>query len=240
MTKAILLLSAMAVLAFSSCEDIDGLPTTGLTQDEVAQGLREALKVSTDTSVTILNKPDGYFLDQTVKILLPPEASVIISVIGQIPGGNLLLNETILAINRAAEDAAVEAKPIFVNAITGITITDAFAILNGHDSSATYYLHTNTYDSLVFAFSPKINASLGKPLVGNTSAASLYADLVSRYNVLANASFGLIKPITQNTLGEYTTTKALDGLFKKVTIEEGKIRNDVSHRVSDILQRVFK
>lgn len=241
MKKILLSLGIISALTFSSCEELDQIITeTGLTQDEVAAGLREALKVGTDTSVTTLNALNGYFLDETVKILLPPEAAPIFNVIGQIPGGNLLLDQTILAINRAAEDAAIEAKPIFINAITGISLGDAFSILNGHDSSATLYLHQNTYDSLTLAFAPKINASLGKPIVGNTSAASLYTDLVDRYNVLANMSFGLIKPITQNTLGEYATTKALDGLFKKVILEEGKIRNDVNHRVSDILKKVFE
>ena len=241
MKKTLLSLGIISALTFSACEDLDQIiAETGLTQDEVANGLREALKVGTDTSVTTLNALNGYFLDETVKILLPPEAAPIFSIIGQIPGGNILLDETILAINRAAEDAAIEAKPIFVNAITNITLGDAFSILNGHDSAATLYLHQNTYDSLVIAFSPKINNSLGKPIIGNNSASSLYADLVDKYNVVANASFGLIKPITQNTLGEYATTKALDGLFKKVIIEEGKIRNDVNHRVSDILKKVFE
>lgn len=240
MKKLILLFSCLGLLTFSACEEIQDIAaSTGLTNDEVIKGLKEALAVSTDTSVTLLNALDGYYKDESVKILLPPEAGVIFDNLSKIPGGNILVDQTILAINRAAEDAAVEAKPIFVNAITDMSFSDAMGILNGHDSSATEYLNATTYSDLMMAFSPKISNSLNKPLVGNTSAESLYGDLVSRYNLIANASFGLLKPITDNTLGEYTTRRALDGLFKKVTIEEGKIRNNVSHRVSDLLKRVF-
>lgn len=241
MKKALFLFSLCGALALGSCEELDGIVgETGLTNDEVVKGLKQALEVSTDTSVSILHAADGYYKDELVKILLPPEASVIFDNLSKIPGGNLLVDQTILAINRAAEDAAIEAKPIFVNAITNMSFSDAFGILNGHDSSATSYLHTNTYNDLKMAFAPKISASLDKPLVGGTSAESLYGDLVSKYNIVANASFGLIPPITQNTLGEYATTKALDGLFKKVTLEEGKIRNNLDHQVSDLLKKVFK
>ncbi len=240
MKKLILLFSCVGVLSFSACEEIQDIAeSSGLSNDEVIKGLKEALTVSTDTSVTLLNTLNGYYKDEAVKILLPPEAGVIFDNLSKIPGGDILVEETILAINRAAEDAAVEAKPIFVSAITDMSFSDALGILNGHDSSATQYLNTTTYSSLMTAFSPKISNSLNKPLVGNTSAESLYGDLVSRYNVIAKASFGLLKPITDNTLGDYTTRRALDGLFKKVTVEEGKIRNNIGHRVSDLLKRVF-
>ena len=241
MKKLIVLFLGAGLLTFTSCEKIgDIVEDGGLTNDEVVKGLKAALEVSTDTSVKILNALDGYYKDEAVKILLPPEAGVIFDNLSKIPGGSQLVEQTILAINRAAEDAAIEAKPIFVDAITGMSFNDAFGILNGHDSSATEYLHSSTYNDLVGAFSPKISASLSKPLVGGTSAESLYQDLVGTYNQVANASLGLLKPITQNTLGEYTTTKALDGLFKKVTVEEGKIRNNLSHQVTDILKKIFE
>lgn len=239
MKKISLILSFVGLLGFSACEEIQDYVPAGLTNTEIINGLKEALEVSTDTSVNILNAVDGYFLDESVKILLPPEASLIFDNLSKIPGGDQLVQQTILAINRAAEDAAVEAKPIFVDAITNMSFSDATAILNGHDSSATEYLNAQTFDDLMAAFSPKISNSLNKPLVAGTSAEDLYQGLVDKYNVIANASFGLIKPITENTLGEYTTKRALDGLFKKVTIEEGKIRNNISHQVSDILKKVF-
>lgn len=237
--KKLSLILLLAV-SFTACEELEtALNETGLTNDEVVKGLKSALEISTDTSVNILHAVDGYYKDDLVKILLPPEASVIFDNLSLIPGGDVLVEQTVLAINRAAEDAAVEAKPIFVDAITGMSFDDAFSILDGHDSSATEYLHGKTYTSLVSAFSPKISNSLSKPLVAGTSAEDLYQNLVGSYNTVANKSLGLLTPITQNTLGEYATTKALDGLFLKVTKEEAKIRNNISHRVNDILKKVF-
>ncbi len=238
MNKLLILFALLLPLA--ACEEIDTiLSEVGLTDAEVEEGLKTALQVSTDTSVNTLHEEDGYYEDDLVRILLPPEAAVIFDQLAKIPGGQQLVDQTILAINRSAEDAAIEAKPIFINAITSMTFDDAFAILNGHDSSATQYLHGKTYNALISAFAPKITASLSKPLVGGTSAESFYQTLVGQYNQVANVSLGLLKPITQNTLGEYTTTKALDGLFIKVTDEEAKIRTDVDHRVNDILKKVF-
>lgn len=122
MKKLILLFSCLGLLTFSACEEIQDIAaSTGLTNDEVIKGLKEALAVSSDTSVTLLNALDGYYKDESVKILLPPEAGVIFDNLSKIPGGNILVDQTILAINRAAEDAAVEAKPIFVNAITDMS-----------------------------------------------------------------------------------------------------------------------
>lgn len=234
----------MAVLlsaTFFSCEDVDVLiPKTGLTNEEIVDGLKTALEVSTDTSVTILSEVDGYYNDALVKILLPTEASVLVNNISKIPGGQLLLDNTIQAINRSAEDAAPQAADIFKTAITGMTITDGLTILTGADTAASHYLRQNTSQNLYNAFKPKIQASLSKKLVGNLSAESAYADLIDKYNVVAKASFGVLKPITTNSLSEHTTNKALHGLFEKVKLEEGKIRNDVNHRVNDILKKVFE
>lgn len=234
-------LSILLSLSLFSCEEVDGLITqTGLTNDEIVEGLKTALEVSTDTSVTILSEVDGYYKDNLVKILLPSEASVLVNNISKIPGGQLLLDNTIEAINRSAEDAAPQAADIFKTAITGMTITDGLAILSGSDSAASQYLRQNTSQNLYNAFKPKIQTSLSKKLIGNISAESAYADLINKYNVVAKASFGLLKEITTNSLSEHTTNKALNGLFEKVKLEEGKIRNDVNHRVNDILKKVFK
>lgn len=243
MKKIVLILSFFAfTVPFSSCTQADeilgNLNTGGLTNEEIVKGLRKALEVGTDTAVTRLSITDGYYKDNIVKILLPPEAAPIFDNLSKIPGGDQLVENTIMAINRAAEDAAPEATDIFVSAITNITIGDGLDILNGNDSAATSFLKKGTYTPLQDAFAPKINTSLGKPLVLGASAASLYSDLVSTYNT-ASLNGILFPKITQNTLGEYVTAKALDGLFVKVAVEEGKIRNDVNHRVSDILERVF-
>lgn len=242
MKKFVIALSFFAfTLPFSSCdetEDVLNTLNTGLSNDDIVKGLRAALSVGTDTSVTRLSALDGYYKDLAVKILLPPEAAPIFDQLSTIPGLDVLVEKTIESVNRAAEDAAPQASSIFVNAITNITIADGLSILNGNDSAATSYLKKNTYDSLKFAFAPKISVSLAKPLVFGASAESLYSDVIDTYNA---ASFGglLYPKITQNTLGEYVTVKALNGLFFKVAVEEGKIRNDVKHRVSDILVKVF-
>ncbi len=242
MKKIVLALSLFAfTVPFSSCNKTDEIIDAindGLSNDDIVKGLRAALEVGTDTAVKRLSAADGYFKDEAVKILLPPEAAPIFDNLGKIPGGTTLIANTIMAINRAAEDAAPEATTIFVDAITSITIADGLNILNGNDSAATSFLKKGTFTPLQNAFAPKINASLGKPLILGASAASLYADLVGAYNT-ASLNGLLFPKITQNTLGDYVTTKALDGMFTKVSVEEGKIRNDVKHRVSDILEKVF-
>lgn len=243
MKKIALILSFLPLsFSFSSCSETDQILTAinegGLNNDDIVKGLRTALEVGTDTAVKRLSATDGYFKDELVKILLPPEAAPIFDNLNKIPGGATLVSNTIMAINRAAEDAAPEATTIFVNAITNISITDGLNILNGNDSAATSFLKLGTYSPLQNAFAPKINTSLGKPLVLGASAASLYTDLVDTYN-LASLNGLLFPRITQNTLGDYVTAKALDGMFNKVSLEEGKIRNDVNHRVSDILEKVF-
>ena len=229
----------LLTLSFTSCEEVSEiLESTGLTNEEVISGLKTALNIGTDTSVATLSKTDGYFKDELVKILLPAEAAPVYNVLTSIPGGSLLIDEAVLAINRAAEDAAPQGKEIFVTAITGITIADGFEILNGGDTAATIYLQGKTYNPLTDAFKPKIQNSLSKPLILNTSAEQAYALVLKTYN---DASLGgiLWPEIKTNTLADHVTQKALSGLFFKVGEEEKKIRRDPLHRVSEILKKVF-
>ncbi len=213
-----------------------------LTNDEAIAGLKEALVVGTDTSVTILNKVDGYLKDEAVKILLPPEAQVMYTNLSKVPLASAaitaLMDQTILAMNRAAEDAASEAKPIFVDAITGISIGDGLSIVKGNDSAATTYLRGKTYDSLFVTFQPKINASLAKPLVGGLSAESIYSDLIDAYNS-ASINGLLYDRVQTNSLSKHVTQKGLNGLFLKVALEEKAIRKDPLARVTELLQKVF-
>jgi len=237
----------LATFSLSSCDVLTqaakqaNLPSsikTPLTNDEVIRGLKAALNLGTDSSVTSLGRTNGYFADALVKIMLPSEANAIISNISKVPGGQKLINDVIMAVNRAAEDAAPQAKQIFINAITGITIQDGFQILRGGENAATNFLKDKTYSQLLSAFSPKVQASLSKPLVLGVSAETAYRKLIDTYNV---ASLGgtLFAPVKQNSLAAFTTQKALDGLFLKVAKEEKAIRQDPLHRVSDILRRVF-
>jgi len=245
MRKSFIIISAF--LFFSSCDTLNqiakDLPTNvnnvGLTSADVAKGLKNALSVGTDSAVGRLTRPGGYLNDAVTKILLPPEAKVIFDNLSKIPGGQDLVNKTITSINSAAEDAAKEAAPIFKNAITSMTINDAFGILNGAENSATTYLKDKTYSQLTNSFSPKINASLSKPLVFGQSTSKLYSDLIATYNKVS-LNGNLFPMVKTNTLGEYVTTQALTGLFLKVANEESLIRKDPTHRVTDILQKVFK
>ncbi len=222
-----------AILSFSSCEK------AGLSEGEVVDGLKTALRVGTDSSTTRLNKQDGYFKDSAIKIFLPSEADVIYDKLTLLGApGQLALDKAVESLNRAAEDAAVEAKPIFINAIIGMTISDAFGILNGDDLSATNYLKSKTYADLQTKFEPKIFNSLNKPLLLGESTESIYAGLITIYNDASLGGF-LFPKITENTLASHATRKALDGLFAKVGEEEQKIRHDPAHRVTEILVTVF-
>jgi len=212
-----------------------------LTQNEIIAGLKEALVVGTGNSVNVLGVANGYYGDDLVKILLPPEADIIVDNIGKIPGGQQLLEDVLLQINRAAEDAVSEAKPIFVNSIRSMTISDALGILQGDDRAATRYLQQTTYDGLFALYRPKIQSSLDKKLVGNISTAQSWNTLTSRWNEVAGSLVGQIAGLqpVETKLDEYLTGKALDGLFLKIGEEEKQIRENPLARVTDLLKRVF-
>jgi len=236
-----LLIICITIISFTSCteENLNTFLTgNGLTNEEVIEGLKSALSVGTDTSVSILNKLDGYYKDDMVKILLPDDAKAIYDNINKVPLGPILLEETVKSLNRAAEDAATEAKPIFIDAITGISISDGLSILNGADTAATFYLKDKTFTPLFNAFQPKIDASLSKDLIGGVSANSAYNNLVSAYNT-ASLNGILFSKISTNSLSSHVTNKALTGLFIKVADEEKAIRTDPLARVNDILKKVF-
>lgn len=212
-----------------------------LTESEVINGLKEALLTGAKNSSAKLSATDGYFADAAVKILLPDEAKIIVDNISRIPGGDQLVQDVILRINRAAEDAAKEVVPVFAGSITRMTIKDGFNILNGADNAATQYLRSTTYDELYALYKPKIQASTEKKIIGNISTKESWQALTSRWNSVANSVPGKLanlKPVNTE-LDDYLTNKALNGVFLKVEGEELRIRKEVSARVSPILQRVF-
>ncbi|MBC7451380.1 MAG: DUF4197 domain-containing protein [Cytophagales bacterium] len=242
--KPVVIIFILISISAFACETVKNIYDSNvLTNEEVIRGLREALTVGTDTSVHSLHATDGYYTDQAVKILLPAEAKVVYDNIALIPGGKTVLEEVVKKVNRAAEDAAVEAKPIFVGAIKNITIGDGFVILRGTDTAATHYLKSTTYDSLTAVFKPRIQSSLRKAIVGTVSAESAYTALIDNYNKaarLANMIPGSqYAVISSNSLSEYTTRRALDGLFLKIADEEKAIRQDPAARVNAILKKVF-
>jgi len=243
--KAKYLLIAISVILLTACAELmNVIQTSGpvpLTEDEVVSGLKEALITGSKNSSNILSAENGYFGDAAVKILLPDDAKVIVDNISKIPGGDKLVQDVILRINRAAEDAAKEAAPVFANSIRQMTVKDAFNILRGTDNAATTYLRNTTSNELYSLYKPKIQASTEKDIVGNISTMDSWSALTGKWNTLAGSVAGRLanlKPVNTD-LNDYLTRKALDGIFLKVEGEELKIRKDVSARVSPILQRVF-
>jgi hypothetical protein len=240
------ILSLLLVLfIFSGCAELlKVLQSAGegpLTETEVINGLKEALSTGARNSADRLSKENGYYGDALIKILLPDEARIIVDNISRIPGGDRLVEDVILRINRAAEDAAKEVAPIFVSSIKQMTIKDAFNILNGADNAATNYLRSTTYDELYALYKPKIQASTEKAIVGNISTKDSWITLTTRWNTVANSIAGKIanlKPVNTD-LDDFLTNKALYGVFLKVEGEELKIRKEVSARVTPLLQRVF-
>jgi hypothetical protein len=242
-SRAVILIALM--LIFTGCAEVMNLlQTVGpvpLTEEEVASGLKEALITGAQNSARKLAAENGYYGDEAVKIFLPDEAQAILNNISKLPGGDQLVQDVILRINRAAEDAARDVAPIFANSVRQMTIMDAFGILKGEDNAATEYLKRTTYTELYSLYKPKIQVSTEKKIVGNVSTKDSWDALTGKWNSLANSVAGRIaglKPVNTD-LDDYLTNRALSGMFLKVENEELKIRKDVSARVSPILQRVF-
>jgi hypothetical protein len=234
-----------AVLILTGCAEVMNLVQSAspvpVTEEEVVSGLKEALITGAGNSAQRLAAENGYYGDEAIKILLPPEANTIINNVSKLPGGDKMVQDVILRINRAAEDAAKEAAPVFTSCIKQMTIKDAFNILNGPDNAATTYLRGNTYNELYSLYSPKIKSSTEKKIVGNLSTKESWIALTGKWNILANSVAGKIagfKPVNTD-IDDYLTNKALNGMFLKIELEELKIRKDVSARVSPILKRVF-
>ncbi len=225
----VLMIIGFLSLSVSSCEQLVRIP---LSEAEVAGGLREALTIGAINAVLMTNKEDGFFGNSAIRIPFPPEASGAMNYMQNSALLRPLLNEFVLRLNRAAEQASAQARPIFVNAIRDITIQDAWGILRGGQNAATTYLHSRTYSPLYDSFRPEIIKSLN-----SVGAQQAWQELTIAYNAIAAFSPSLN---TVNTdLADYATRKALDGLFHLVSQEELKIRTDPVARGSDLLQKVF-
>jgi len=198
-----------------------------LSENEIANGLKEALKVGIGNGSAEASRTDGYFKSEFIKIMFPPDAQKVENTLRQIGLGDEV-DRFVLSLNRAAEDAAKKSKPIFVKAITSMTINDAVGILKGPDDAATSYLKRTTNQELYGTFFPVVDSTLNL-----NQATRYYADLVNTYNKI---------PFVQKVnpdLKQYATQKAMDGLYFLIAQEEKKIREDPAARVTDILKRVF-
>lgn len=237
MKKINLYFSALCILCLGSCDVqsqnkigniLKQIPTSGTpTTLEIGQGIKQALEIGTSQGADKLSAKDGFFGNLAVKILFPTEAQKVEKTLRSI-GLNSLADNVILSINRAAEDAAKEAKPIFISAIKQMTIADATNILLGNKDAATQYFKRVTTAQLMEKFKPVITSSLSK-----VGATKYWGDAALAYNKIP-----LVKPVNTD-LSSYVAQKAIDGMFIQVAQEELKIRDNIGARSTGLLQKVF-
>ena len=197
-----------------------------LTQTEISSGLKQALNLGVTEGVKKLGVTDGFYKNELVKILMPEKLRKIDATLRTLGLGNLA-DQGVKLMNRAAEDAVTEATPIFANAITSMTITDAKNILLGNNTAATNYLQTKTQTQLFTAFQPKVKASLGK-----VGADAVWKNIISKYNMLTGQT-------VTTDLNAYVTTETINGVFKMVAEKETGIRNNSALRTTSLLEKVF-
>lgn len=239
---------AISLLTMISCTELEAvlqeMPTSNnrpLTTEEVAKGLKEALHVGVDTAVSRLASKNGYYGHADVRIVLPPEAKIMIDNIERIPGGPELVDKLIRNINRSAEEAAREVVPLFVHAIRQMTIQDAWGILNGETSAATEYLYDKTYEDLFDLYKPRISQATNREWVASISAQKAWNSLTDKWNTLAGSMVGQLAGYSrvEVDLDAYLTQQALEGLFLRIQEEEASIRTQTRARVTPLLERVF-
>ena len=194
---------------------------------DMGNALKQALQQGTAKSSDQLSAVNGYFGNAAIKILFPPQAQKAEKTLRSLGLGKLCDN-VILSLNRAAEDAAKQAKPIFINAITHMSIQDVSNILLGNQDAATQYFKRTTTDQLTGAFKPVIQGSLNK-----TNATKYYGQAAAEYNKIPFV--GKMNP----DMSAYVTQKAIDGLFYEIALEELNIRKNIGARSTPLLQKVF-
>ncbi|MFT6849608.1 MAG: hypothetical protein ACJATA_000406 [Sphingobacteriales bacterium] len=204
-----------------------GSTSNPLTNEKVVLGLKQALEIGSQNAANKVSATDGYLKNPRLFIPFPPEALKAEEKLRQL-GFDKLVDDFVLSINRAAEDAGKEAAPIFINAVKNISIQDGFTILKGSNDAATNYLRDNTSSQLKEAFQPKISNSLSK-----VNATKYWTDVISTYNKIPGITD--INP----SLDGYVTDLAIKGLFVVVENEEEKIREDPAARVTELLKDVF-
>ena len=227
---------ATTCFTFSGCESLSDVASRipkelpgGISpsEGEMSSALKQALEIGTGKASEFLNQPGGYLNNARFKIPFPPDAARAADRLRQMGLGNLVDN-FIERMNRGAEDAAAKAKPIFLDAIRSMTLTDVRNIVLGSDNAATQYFQNKTTSPLYQAFSPVINSSLQK-----FEVTKYWTDITTTYNRIP----GVTK--VETDLVRYATNKALDGLFLKVADEEKEIRTAISARTTDVLKKVF-
>jgi len=231
----IILLFSLLVLACTSVQINQALGTVNdvlnspdeLTSAQVGAGLKEALTKGISKGADKVSVLDGYFKNSKIKIPFPPEVQKVETKLRQL-GLDDQVDKFVLTLNRGAEDAAKSAKPIFVSAITSMTIADAWSILKGEENAATNYLKKTTSNQLMQKFRPVMASSLDK-----VNATKYYGDVIGTYNKIP-----FVEKVNPD-LKEYATQKAVDGLFFMIAKEEKNIREDPVARTTELLKKVF-
>ncbi|KQB37641.1 DUF4197 domain-containing protein [Flavobacterium aquidurense] len=200
---------------------------SGVGGVDIASGLKEALNKGITQQVSKLTAVDGFYKNEAVKILMPPELQKVDATLRKI-GLSSLADDGIKVLNRAAEDAVKEATPIFVSAVKNMSFTDAKNILLGNESAATTYLQGNTNTALYAKFNPVIKTSFEK-----VGADVVWKNIINKYNTIP-----LVKKVNPD-LTDYTTNQALAGVFKMIAVEEKDIRTNINARTSPLLKKVF-
>jgi hypothetical protein len=197
-----------------------------LSNEEVISGLKQALQVGAERSTSALSVADGFFRNAALKILMPEDAKKVENTLRSVGMGKQV-DAAILSMNRAAEDAAKSATPIFVQAIREMTLTDAMGILKGGDFAATNFLKSKTTASLTDAFRPIVQQSLGK------------VDATRHWNTLMTTYNRFSREKVETDLTVYVTQKALSGIFQQLSLEEQQIRKNPAARTTELLKKVF-
>ena len=234
--KKIAIIASITIILFgcaemtSILEEVNNTANSGpspLTNSEVIKGLREALTVGTNNSTAFTSKLDGFYKNPEIFIPFPPKVIKVKEKVEAL-GMKKQVDEFVMTLNRAAETASKEAAPIFINAITSMSIADGFAILKGNDNAATQYLRDKTSGQLKVKFNPVVKNAISK-----VEVTKYWNPVINTYNKIP-----FIKKENAN-LEDYITTKAMDGLFLMIEKEEKKIRKDPLARITDILKKVF-
>ncbi len=190
-------------------------------------GIKEALTIGITNAVGLASKPDGFFANSLIKILLPEKLRPIEKGLRMVGGGKLI-DDFVLGMNRAAEKAAPVAKEIFLGALKQMTITDALQLLKGGDTAATDFFRKTTTEPLVRAFRPPIVES-----IESVGAMKAYNDMTARFKQIP-----FLKADSMD-IESYVTTKAVEGLFLLVAEEEKQIRTNPAARITPLLKDVF-
>ncbi len=224
---------ALIFILFIGCTSTDlnrvlqGASNAILSNEDVANGLKEALVKGISVGSDSASREGGFYKNELIRIALPEEFRKVEGTMRKL-GLGAEVDRVLLAINRGAENAAKEAKPIFINAIKQLTIQDAFSILKGEEDAATQFLRRTTSDQLTALFKPRVQESLHQ-----VGATRYYTDLVKAYNAIPST-----KKLNPD-LNAYVTEQALNGLFKLIAQEEKNIRENPLERTTVLMRRVF-